>query len=110
MGGYSCRCRSGYTGNGYNCRSRVQDEYTEEPQSSTTDSTPSIPALAPEHWLCDQCSEHADCHQGVCVCKNGWNGDGIECVYNCPDEYVWNIDRCEVINSNSEEEDGMKNI
>lgn len=65
--------------------------------------------VAPEHWLCDQCSEQAECNQGVCVCKNGWNGDGIECAYNCPDDYVWNIDRCEPINSNSEEdEEGKK--
>lgn len=66
---------------------------------------PNIPALAPNHWLCDQCSEHADCNQGVCVCRSGWNGNGIECVYNCPDEYVWNIDRCIPIVSNSDDEE-----
>lgn len=83
-------------------------ETTEEPVTSpaVTDSTPIIPGLAPEHWLCDQCSEHADCTKGVCVCRNGWNGDGIECAYNCQDDSVWNIDRCEPINPNSDEEEG----
>lgn len=66
---------------------------------------PNIPALAPNHWLCDQCSEHAYCDQGVCVCRSGWNGNGIECVYNCPDEYVWNIDRCVPIVPNADDEE-----
>lgn len=66
---------------------------------------PKFPALAPNHWLCDQCSEHADCNQGVCICRSGWNGNGIECVYNCPDEYVWNIDRCIPIVSNADDEE-----
>lgn len=68
---------------------------------------PNIPGLAPHDWLCDQCSEHADCNQGICVCQNGWNGNGIECVYNCPDEYVWNVDRCIRINSNSDDDESM---
>lgn len=110
LGGYSCRCRDGYTGNGYTCYERAPVESIEELAStSTTDTTPSIPALALEHWLCDQCSEHADCNQGVCICRNGWNGNGIECNYNCQDDSVWNIDRCEPINPNLDEEDGMWN-
>lgn len=107
MGGYSCRCHDDFYGNGYTCTAREQQgETTEEPYTSTTiDSSPDIPALAPEHWLCDQCSEHAECTRGVCVCRNGWNGNGIECTYNCPDEFVWNIDRCEAINPNSDEDE-----
>lgn len=57
-----------------------------------------------DKWYCDQCSDNAECFQGVCVCKNGWNGDGIECSYNCPADFVWSIDRCVVINSSDEEE------
>lgn len=110
LGGYGCRCRDGFYGNGYTCYEQVTTpETTEEPVPTTTpviDSTPNIPGLAPEHWLCDQCSEHADCIQGVCVCKNGWNGNGVECIYNCQDDSVWNIDRCEPISANSEEEEG----
>lgn len=117
LGGYTCRCRSEYYGNGFTCYPRVASETvesvdtsetyetSEETWASSTDSTPSIPALAPEAWLCDQCSEHADCVSGVCICRNGWNGDGIECVYNCRDSEVWNIDRCEPINSGSDEEE-----
>ena len=112
LGGYGCRCRNGFYGNGYTCYEKVTTpETTEEPVPTTTpvdDSTPNIPGLAPEHWLCDQCSEHADCIQGVCVCKNGWNGNGIECTYNCHDDSVWNIDRCEPISANSEEEEGKR--
>ncbi|XP_031633983.1 nidogen [Contarinia nasturtii] len=107
LGGYSCRCQDGFFGNGYTCYEQVTQEITEEPiqSASTAYPTPNIPGLAPEHWLCDQCSEHADCIRGVCVCKNGWNGNGVECVYNCRDDSVWNIDRCELINVNSEEEE-----
>lgn len=64
---------------------------------TTTVPTPNIPGLAPEHWLCDQCSEYARCEQGVCICKDGWNGNGFECSYNCPDESFWNVDRCQPI-------------
>lgn len=129
LGGYICRCRSGYYGNGFTCYAQeaaetVQPvepsesaepvesiettestESTEEQWFSTTDSTPSIPGLAPEPWLCDQCSEHADCIKGVCICRNGWNGDGIECAYNCRDFEVWNFDRCDPINSGSDEDE-----
>lgn len=108
LGGYSCQCREGFRGNGYTCYAESVSATTEEQttQISTVESTPNIPSLAPGHWLCDQCSEHADCVQGVCVCRNGWNGDGIECSYNCQDDSVWNIDRCEPINPNSDEEEG----
>lgn len=103
LGGYSCRCRDGFHGNGYTCYPESVSATTEEQttQNPTVESTPNL-----EHWLCDQCSEHADCVQGVCVCRNGWNGDGIECAYNCQDDSVWNIDRCEPINPNSDEEEG----
>lgn len=101
LGGYSCRCQSGFTGNGYICES-VPDFSTAQPDE-TQATTPNIPSLAPEHWLCDQCSDNAECLQGVCVCKNGWNGDGIECLYNCPAEYVWSVDRCVPITSDEEE-------
>lgn len=129
MGGYSCRCRSGFRGNGYTCYEETvvsepvtepepepspepSFETTEEPSTSSApiDSTPNIPGLAPEHWLCDQCSEHADCVQGVCICRNGWNGDGIECVYNCQDDSVWTIDRCIPINSDEEESNFLKKV
>lgn len=105
LGGYDCRCRSGFYRRGSKCYAQGAAQTTEEPSASSSDSTPSIPGLAPEHWLCDQCSEHADCNQGVCVCRNGWNGDGIECMYNCPDDSVWDIDRCVPISAGSEEED-----
>lgn len=60
--------------------------------------------LGPEHWQCDQCSEHAECFQNVCVCKHGWSGDGIECNYNCADDSVWSVDQCIPINGDDEEE------
>lgn len=106
LGGYSCRCRSGFVGNGYACELVIinQPTTTEENQQPEPIPTPNIPSLAPEHWLCDQCSEHSECFQGVCVCKSGWTGNGIECNYNCPPEYVWSIDRC-VSTISTEDED-----
>lgn len=108
LGGYNCYCRGGFYGNGFKCYPEDGRETTQEPESSTyQESTPNIPGLAPEAFLCDQCSEHADCNKGICVCRNGWRGDGIECTYACPDDSVWNIDRCELINPNSEEDEGI---
>lgn len=107
MGGYSCHCHAGFYGNGFTCLAQVIPETSEQTDSSSiVDSTPNIPSLAPEDWLCDQCSEQADCIRGICVCKNGWNGNGFECSYNCRDDSVWNIDRCEPLGTNSEDEEG----
>lgn len=167
-GGYNCRCKSGYTGNGYTCdlpstsyyqqpqeshdlnvqteqydysqqqqqqqhlreqQQRQQQEYEEQlqreyEQRSSYDhapneygseqnsnsnqhessSAPNVPSLAPDHWLCDQCSSDAICQQGICVCKNGFNGDGTECTYNCPNGYVWNVDKCEEIETDDNDE------
>lgn len=105
MGGFDCRCRSGFYRSGSRCYPQETAATTEDSMASASP-TPSMPGLAPEHWLCDQCSEHADCNQGVCVCRNGWNGDGIECAYNCPDESVWDVDHCSPIGASSEEEEG----
>lgn len=62
-------------------------------------STPNVPSLAPEHWLCDQCSSDATCEKGICVCKDRYTGDGIECTYGCPQGYVWNVDKCDEIDT-----------
>lgn len=129
LGGYSCRCRNGFVGNGFICQ-RISDRIdvpsqteTEEPerQSETSPSTEASEesqdvstegpgstttsgVVVTEKWFCDQCSDNAECFQGVCVCKNGWNGDGYDCIYNCPADFVWSIDRCVPINTSEEEE------
>lgn len=123
LGGYSCRCRDGFTGNGFICESVTNHTHvasqTEETESSTvtevteeaqtlptetTATTYSAGVVVTEKWLCDQCSDNAECFQGVCVCKNGWNGDGYDCIYNCPADFVWSIDRCAPISSSDEDE------
>lgn len=96
-GGYTCRCLEGFKGNGYDCEAIETDS-----QSSEIAPTPNVPSLAPEHWLCDQCSDNADCFQGVCQCRQGWTGDGFECSPNCPEDLVWSVDRC--VAASSEEE------
>lgn len=90
LGGYSCRCRNGYVGNGYICRANAEI-------STTTSSND-------DQYKCSGCSENAECFQGVCACKNGWHGDGIECTYNCEDNFVWSFDQCVPIDGIEEEE------
>lgn len=93
LGGYECTCRSGFYRSGSKCYPENDStETTEETETSTGESNNS--GVPPDHWLCDQCSEYADCNNGVCKCRNGWTGDGIECLYNCPDDSVWENDRC----------------
>lgn len=129
LGGYSCRCRDGFRGNGFICEG-ISDhanvptqtdptapaeqtepsqatEVAEESESITTelpDLTTSSGVVVTERWVCDQCSDNAECFQGVCICKNGWNGDGYECNYNCPSDFVWSIDRCVSISTSDEDE------
>lgn len=91
-GGYSCRCAQGFRGNGHTCEPVQEEPTTEPPAPSST--TPNIPSLAPEHWLCDQCAENANCYQGVCECREGWQGDGFRCVAKCTDGYVWDSEQC----------------
>lgn len=74
-------------------------------QESSHSLASSSASLNPEHWQCDQCSENAECLQDVCVCKHGWSGDGIECIYNCPDDRVWSVDQCIPINVDDEEDE-----
>ncbi|KAG4067397.1 hypothetical protein HA402_011951, partial [Bradysia odoriphaga] len=88
-GGYSCRCRDGFTGNGYACEPVASNLHSSE---STVQPDPTL--TTPEHYQCDQCSDRANCLNGVCVCAEGYTGDGIVCTYNCPNEYVWNGDTC----------------
>lgn len=129
LGGYSCRCRTGFIGNGYICerfahrlppqvpttteqidgtQSSTVTETSEDTLSATEVSTAMQPSstgvVVTEKWFCDQCSDNAECFQGVCVCKNGWNGDGYECVYNCPSDFVWSVDRCAPITTSDEDE------
>lgn len=96
-GGYSCRCRAGFTGNGMSCVALASD--------TTESTTPSIPSLAPEHWLCDQCAPNAVCNQGICQCLAGWHGDGVQCTRQCPNGYENVEDEC--IPVSDEEEDCM---
>lgn len=134
LGGYSCRCRNGFSGNGFICESNsdranvptptdptAQAEQTEQTEPSavtevteesltteTPGTTVSADVVVTEKWVCDQCSDNAECFQGVCICKNGWNGDGYECNYNCPSDFVWSIDRCVSISISDEDERKLK--
>lgn len=64
----------------------------DESESSTIETNDS--GVPPNHWLCDQCSENADCTDGVCTCRDGWDGNGYKCEYKCPESFVWEDDRC----------------
>lgn len=153
-GGYTCRCRNGFTGNGHQCQSShqspnghysetiVERENTREQERHFEDQredfgenaddhdtqygeyqpeviedkggeendngydnrydavpaaspSPNVPSLAPDHWLCDQCSQHAECNRGICTCRPGFRGDGTVCESVCGDGDVWAVDRCQ---------------
>lgn len=102
-GGYSCRCLPGFIGNGQSCEA-ISTEGT-EPDDAWESTTPNIPSLAPEHWLCDQCSPYADCNQGICQCRGGWHGDGVQCVRICPEGY--DAVDAECIPLSDEDDEGM---
>lgn len=101
-GGYSCRCRDGFTGNGYACES--DDASIVQSSESTVQPDPTL--TTPEHYQCDQCSDRANCLNGVCVCADGYIGDGIVCTLNCPHEYVWNGDTETCIPVVTDEDEG----
>lgn len=65
-----------------------------------------MPALQPVEWVCEQCSKYADCLGGVCVCKDGWMGDGNDCRYNCEDDLIWTPDGCVAVSAELLEDDG----
>lgn len=152
-GGYTCRCRHGFTGNGHQCQSNEpspsdktnnerenirdedqseehQEEHFEDGENAddhnthygeyrpeviddrggeenengyddrydtvlTASPSPNVPSLAPDHWLCDQCSQHAECNRGICTCRPGYRGDGTVCDSVCAEGDVWAVDRCQ---------------
>lgn len=106
MGGYSCVCREGYIGNGYTCTLATNDDdnYRNRQISVESSEGKNIGELLPENLPCNQCSQNAECFNNVCVCKNGWSGDGIECYYNCQYDSVWSVDRCVSINTEDVDE------
>lgn len=100
-GSYQCACRRGFYRRGPNCYPESDDstETTEEIETSTRDDDSEAfdnnnSGIPPNHWLCDQCSENADCTNGICKCHDGWTGNGNICEYKCPEYSVWENDRC----------------
>lgn len=43
---------------------------------------------------CESCSQYADCINGECYCRDGWNGDGVECEYICDGLDIWDGEEC----------------
>lgn len=111
-GSFRCVCNPGYDGNGYQCdpirsgrpeRPRPPPPPT-QPQSEQYPSQSQYPPSYPDQVSleveqrydeCQYCSPYATCDQGQCVCRFGYNGNGRDCQYNCPNGQQWNGEQCE---------------
>lgn len=80
-GGYDCVCFPGYEGNGYDCQKISQHE-------------PTTPHYGQTMATCNECSENADCSEGVCVCNSGFIGNGHDCRMICAMNEVFNGASC----------------
>lgn len=155
-GGYTCRCRIGFYGNGYQCQSidpspigqysetnydrennhedrneEHNEEHIEDHRENSAENddnlqgtyygdiiegkgdkenvaaaspSPNVPSLAPDHWLCDQCSQYAECNRGICTCRPGFRGDGTVCDSVCAEGDAWIVDRCQPTYSDVDDE------
>ncbi|XP_035915634.1 nidogen [Anopheles stephensi] len=101
-GGYSCRCNPGYEGNGYQC-----DKFTGHSQPTSSSYTVSTPPgygsynevdsdpNQEEPYQCERCADYAECVEGQCQCRSGYEGDGVTyCEALCDSESVWNGEAC----------------
>ena len=94
-GGFTCKCKSGFTGNGKNCI------ITTTPVIDTTPTTPSVPPLCDAGYFLDiktlKCIDFDECSTGLndchddaectntdggyaCECKSGFIGNGTDCT------------------------------
>lgn len=89
-----------------------------QPEVAEQQPHPHINELSPEtaSQLCDHCAENADCRDGACECRPGYDGDGLHCELTCDESTVWSPEtgRCELIDfdhqvdSSSEDEENGK--
>uniref|UniRef100_A0A1A9V771 Nidogen n=1 Tax=Glossina austeni TaxID=7395 RepID=A0A1A9V771_GLOAU len=118
QGGFSCVCFEGFEGNGFKCFMNLSlADNIESPvtvinavetknsnhrfildnnnQENFTTPTP-VYQEASVHQVdnCYRCSPYADCWEGHCVCREGFSGDGLFCVSNCPTDEIWEKDGC----------------
>lgn len=45
-------------------------------------------------FIFQRCSPYADCWEGRCICREGFNGDGFYCASNCGLDEAWENGRC----------------
>ncbi|XP_075166288.1 nidogen [Haematobia irritans] len=69
-----------------------QEHYMPMQPPSTTPMTHTYHSYNPED--CFHCSPYADCWEGRCVCREGFNGDGFYCASNCGLDEAWEDGRC----------------
>ena len=84
MGNYSCQCKPGYTGDGYNCTGLFISELDGIVMSHffyCSGTTTDVNECAESS---DGCSENATCHDTDggywCECLPGFQGDGYNCT------------------------------
>ncbi|GAB0089199.1 Nidogen [Sergentomyia squamirostris] len=92
LGGYSCICNPGYQGNGYECYPEGTPESSSTPSPHPEENSPPSRLYPCEDQ--NACSPNAICINNMCVCFNGYSGDGRNCQANCEHDEEWLINRC----------------
>lgn len=95
-GGYECRCLLGYTGDGYQCERIVN--------RSNFGRITTTPNYGTQIEGCVDCSENAECVDGVCTCNSGFIGNGHDCRMICALNEVFNGATCVKISTVEEGE------
>uniref|UniRef100_W8B8M3 Nidogen-1 n=1 Tax=Ceratitis capitata TaxID=7213 RepID=W8B8M3_CERCA len=87
-GGFTCVCFDGFEGNGYRC---LKNDTANDEQAAYT---PDYIISGNYQDECQRCSHDADCVEGRCQCRAGFDGDGYECHHVCGHDQVLENGRC----------------
>lgn len=105
-GGYLCQCAAGLTcgelalpiSQHYNASPSdvvVPDHNTQSAETNEAEEpTAAQPSATDVPQPCSHCASNADCYGDTCVCRPGYQGDGVTCNSVCDEYSVWSYDQC----------------